>query len=89
MRKYEKTKEVTFNGQVILVDTLPKEIRDGLELFDEMNADLSEATYRQTVLAIAASSWKNKILNDIAQHLSPPAEEAEVNAVNDEINAEE
>lgn len=60
-----KTTQLTIGNEIILVDTLPKEIRDSINFFDKINEDLEKATYQHQILMVAAAAMKNKIQADI------------------------
>lgn len=71
MSEKSVTTEIEVNGTVVPVATLPVEIRNEVELFDRINEDVAEVTYKQTVYAIAATGLRNKIMTDIAKFLNP------------------
>ena len=65
----DKTLDFTIGEEKVLVDTLPKEIRDEVDFFDRMREDYMEVAYNQSVLNVAITAMRNKIVSDVVQHL--------------------
>lgn len=73
-----RTNEITVPEGVIVVETLPKEIRDDVDFFDKMANDIDELRYKLNVLIVASSGMKNKIIQEAAKWVrdNAPSESA-------------
>lgn len=71
----KKTTEFTVDGKVILVDSLPKDIRDSFNFFDRISEDLEDITHKYNILLVAATAMKNKIYEDIKLYTSTKGNE--------------
>jgi hypothetical protein len=70
----QKTTELNIDGEVVDVSELPKEIRDSIDFFDKIGADITKLSddiaqmqYQHNVWFIAATAIKNKIVADVSQ----------------------
>jgi hypothetical protein len=63
----QTTQRIPIEGKVIDVDDLPKRIRETIDFFDRVNADLADITYKHTVFAIAANALKSTITSDVTE----------------------
>ena len=79
MSKSNKTLGMNVDGKEILIANLPKPIRDNVDLFDRVRADMDELSYELTILNHAGISLNNRILVDAAEYLKAlkEAEEAQ------------
>lgn len=68
----EKTSKITVDGKDILIDSLPKELRDRFALWDRMREDMEDAQYRYNVLLIAITAFKKSLETDVENLLMKP-----------------
>ena len=81
----DKTLELNIDGNKVVVDDLPKPIRDMVVLFDRMREDLSDVVYQHNVLLVAISGMNAKIISEVQNYQSgdAPVEEGADNNVTD------
>jgi uncharacterized protein YoxC len=84
----DKTLTIDMNGTPVQVDTLPKPIRDHVDLFDKIREDIEELGYKITVLNHAAASVSNKVSTDASEYLNQITE-AEAEKAMEEAKAKE
>lgn len=73
----DKTLEFNINGAKVMVDDLPKPIRDMVVLFDRMREDLADLSYQQNVLLIAVSAINSKIIVEAQEFIDGPKDSDE------------
>lgn len=94
----DKTLDFVIGEQKVVVEELPKEIRDTVDFYDRLRGDfgskqeeMEQLAYEQSVLNIAIMSVRNKVVQDVVQHLGLGQEAAPENpeAVSDGFNEAE
>lgn len=60
----DKTLHFDINGTNVMVDDLPKPIRDMITLFDKMRDESSDVVYRHNVLRIAIGTLNANIIKE-------------------------
>lgn len=70
----DKTLQFDINGTNVLVDDLPKPIRDMITLFDKMREESADVVYRHNVLRIAIGTLNANIISEAQAFLDGPEE---------------
>ncbi len=74
MLETEKTKVLIINGKSVSIDDFPKNIRQEVDLFDDIKAELREVEKNAKILVLALTAQNSKVAQLIEQY-SKPAEE--------------
>lgn len=80
----QKTTEIAVGDQKVDVAALPKEIRESIDFFDQIGADMIEIQskiaqlqYEHNVWFVAANGMKNRIVTDTEEWIKANAPEGE------------
>ena len=65
-----KLKTLSIDGNEILIEELPKSIRDVVDIFDRVREDMEDLTYEINVLNHAAMALNNKISAEVTEYLT-------------------
>lgn len=71
MSDLEKTKVLVINGKTIAIDDFPKNIRQEVELFDDIKSDLREIEKKAKILVLALTAQNSKVSQLIEQYSKP------------------
>ena len=68
MLDIERTKFLVINGKNVSIDEFPKNIRQEVELFDDIKSDLKDIEKKAKVLVLALTAQTSKISQLMEQH---------------------
>lgn len=72
----ERTKVLVINGKTVAIDDFPKNIRQEVELFDDIKSDLREIEKKAKILVLALTAQNSKVSQLIEQYSKPAEQQA-------------